>query len=66
MSGPDNEYGICSACGEEAFDWPRCKECGSVDQAYLHDKVKRDLRAMSEALTQEVRRNEDGSWSVAA
>jgi hypothetical protein len=44
MTRPD----ICEACGEPGYEFPRCKECGSVDEASLHDLVKLDLAAIAE------------------
>lgn len=36
----------CPTCGTENYDGRRCHECGAMDEALLHDKVKRDLWAM--------------------
>jgi hypothetical protein len=43
FSRDDSPYDICETCGEQAWDWPRCLECGAVDLGYLHDKVKADI-----------------------
>jgi hypothetical protein len=79
FSRDDSPYDICETCGEQAWDWPRCLECGAVDIGYLHDKVKQDIaRTLAKKdmavldwcaetiLNLEARRNDDGSYGVAA
>ena len=40
FSRDDSPYDICNVCGEQAWDYPRCRECGTVDYAWLQDQVR--------------------------
>lgn len=39
------EYDECPTCGEHQFDWPRCRDCGTLSLDYLHNAIRRDIRA---------------------
>lgn len=48
---------VCDVCHEAAYSWPRCTACGTVDEIYLHDRVKLAMSPRSE-----LNPNHSGAW----